>query len=99
MGGDRGPAGARFELGAYTQLYRAYPFEVALERLARAGFRSIGVSNRHAGISVISADTTMRAVEAVRRRIEGYGLTSRLVGGFPSRADEPAARLRRTVEV
>ena len=99
MGTDRGPAAGQLELGAYTQLYRAYSFEVALERIAAAGFRAIGVSNRHAGTTVIAAETTLRAIEVVRRRIEAHGLTVRLIGGFPSRVDDPAAQLRRSVEV
>jgi sugar phosphate isomerase/epimerase len=86
------------ELGAYTQLYHAYPFEFALERLAHAGFQSIGVSTRHAGVTIISTETPVRELEALRRRIEAFGLRPRLIGGFVAQADDPGSALRQTVQ-
>jgi sugar phosphate isomerase/epimerase len=93
------PGSERLELGAYTQLYRAYPFEFALERLARAGFRAIGVSTRHAGVSIITPDTTAHELDSLRRRIEAFGLHPRLIGGIAAQADDPRRALQRSVQV
>ena len=99
MGIGAPPGSGSLELGAYTQLYRAYPFEFALERLARAGFRSIGVSRRHADANVFTAETPLHELTALRRRVESFGLAPRLIGGFLARDNDPAPALRRTVEV
>jgi sugar phosphate isomerase/epimerase len=93
------PQSAPLELGAFTQLYRAYAFDVALERLAQAGFRAIGVSTRHAGVTIITPDTTRHELDNLRRRIEAFGLRPRLIGGFAPQAGDPAVAMRRSVQV
>lgn len=93
---------ARIELGAHTLPYRAHPFDRALDGIARAGFRYVGVWNEHAGAPLLPPDARSDQLSAVRRQIEQYGLVPRMAFRFPAGAggrEDPAAQLRRTVEV
>ncbi len=90
----------RLELGAQTLPYRAFPFDRALEGIARAGFRYVGVWNDHAGGPVVPQDATPSHLDAVRRLIERHDLIPRMAFRFRSAGgDDPEAQLRRTVEV
>jgi sugar phosphate isomerase/epimerase len=86
-------------LGAHTLPYRAYPFERALEGIARAGFRYVGVWNEHSGAQLVPPDAGAPAIQAVRRQIEASGLAPRMAFRFPAAGSDPAAALRRTIEV
>jgi len=88
------------ELGAQTLPYRAYPFERALEGIARAGFRYVGIWNDHADGPVAAGEATAQDLDAVRRMIERHGLTPRMAFRFRGGGgDDPETRLRRTIEV
>ena len=90
----------RLELGAQTLPYRAYPIERALEGIARAGFRYVGVWNDHADGPVAPESATARDLDAVRRKLERHGLTPRMAFRFRGGAGEDSeAQLRRTIEV
>ena len=95
------PAGdqERLQLGAHTLPYRAYPFERALEGIARAGFRYVGIWNDHAGGQVVPPEAGTGEIARVRRLIEQHGLRPRMSFRFPSATADPAAQLRRTIEV
>ncbi|HEX2186529.1 MAG TPA: sugar phosphate isomerase/epimerase family protein [Chloroflexota bacterium] len=86
-------------LGAYTLPYRAYPFERALDGIAGAGFRHVGIWNDHAGSQVIPADGGDGAIAAARRAIEARGLQPQVTFRFPSGAGDPVSDMRRTIEV
>jgi sugar phosphate isomerase/epimerase len=88
-----------FELGAHTLPYRAYPFERALEGIARVGFRFVGVWNDHAGSPVVPPEAGAAAIDAVRRRIEAHGLVPRMAFRFPGAESGAAAQMRRSIEV
>lgn len=87
------------ELGAHTLLYRAYPLERALEGIARAGYRYVGIWNDHAGAPLIPPEAGAPQIKAVRRRIEQAGLVPRMCFRFPAQDPRPEPALRRTVEV
>src|SRR5262249_51042821 len=78
--GQRG----RLQLGAHTLLYRAYPFERALEGVARAGFRYVGLWFEHAGETIVPPDASFGVQDRVRRRIESFGLRPRMTFAYPS---------------
>ena len=94
-------ATARIELGAHTLSYRAHSFDRALEGIARAGYRYVGIWNEHGGEPLISYDADSSAITAVRRRIDSHSLIPRMAFRFPPDPIDtsPAAALRRTVEV
>jgi sugar phosphate isomerase/epimerase len=87
------------ELGAHTLPYRAYPLARALEGIARAGFRYTGIWNDHAGAALVPPDAGPPAMRAVRRQVEAAGLKPQMAFRFPAATNEPAAVLRRTIEV
>lgn len=92
----------RLELGAHTLPYRAFPLARALEGIARAGFRYVGIWNEHAGAPLVPWDAGPSVMRAVRRQIEASGLIARMAFRFPAangEPSEPAAALRRTIEV
>src|SRR5688500_14685048 len=93
------PADARIELGAHTLPYRAVPFERALEGIARAGFRYVGVWNEHADGPVVPPDAGAAEIDAVRRRIEAHGLVPRMAFSFGDRGMGREEQVRRTIEV
>jgi sugar phosphate isomerase/epimerase len=100
-GGDGGAG--RLQLGAHTLLYRAYPFERALEGIARAGFRNVGIWYGHAGERIVPPDASFGVQDRVRRRIESFGLRPRMTFAYPFvPEDAPGGegeRLQRTVEI
>lgn len=86
-------------LGAHTLPYRAYAFERALEGIVRAGYRSTGIWNDHAGTQVVPPDASSAHIAGVRRQVEAAGLAIHMVFRFPSATQGDVAQLRRTVEV
>lgn len=97
---QRAPAaGARIELGAHTLPYRAAPFDRALEGIARAGFRYVGIWNEHADGPVVGPDAGAAEIDAVRRRIEAHGLVPRMAFSFGDRSLHREGQVRRTIEV
>ncbi|MGH2353611.1 MAG: sugar phosphate isomerase/epimerase family protein, partial [Chloroflexota bacterium] len=93
------PTTGRVELGAHTLPYRNYPFERALEGIARAGFNYVGIWNDHAKAPVIPPQAGGAEIDAVRRRIESAGLRPRMTFRFPAAEPDQAAQMRRTIEV
>jgi len=89
----------RLELGAQTLPYRAYPFDRALDGIARAGFRYVGIWNDHADGPVAPETATAGDLETVRLQIERHGLTPRMAFRFRGAGDDPESQLRRTIEV
>jgi len=88
----------RFQLGAMTIPYARYPFDRALEGIARAGLRQVGISHASADGPILPDVPTLSDVRAVRRRIESHGLTPALM--FARRpSGDPAESLRRDVDV
>jgi sugar phosphate isomerase/epimerase len=94
---SRGPE--RIDLGAHTLPYRAYSFERALEGIAGAGYRYVGIWNDHAGAPLISAEAGDDEIAGVRRQIEAAGLTPRMAFRFPASSPDPAAVMRRSIYV
>ena len=89
---------SRFQLGAMTLPYRRWPFERALEGIARAGFRHVGVRPGHADGPLLPDQPAAGDYRAVRRRIEGYGLTPSLMFAHQPSGD-PTESLRRDVDM
>ncbi len=90
-------AAARFALGAMTLPYARWSFDRALEGIAGAGFRHVGLRPGHADGPLLGERPSTQEYAALRRRIEGHGLTPALL--FASRgAGDPAERLRDDVD-
>jgi sugar phosphate isomerase/epimerase len=62
-------------LGAHTLPYRKEPLERALQGIAQAGFRVVGLWTDHAGSPIIPLDPTAAQTSALRRTISDAGLT------------------------
>ena len=88
---------ARFRLGAMTLPYLRWSFDRALEGIARAGFRHVGIRPGHADGPLLPDKPTADDYRALRQRIDGHGLTPALM--FAHRpAGDPAESLRRDVD-
>ena len=89
------------ELGAHTLPYRAHSFDRALEGIANAGFKYVGIYGEHDGAPLIPHDARAGAIDSVRKRIEAHNLIPRMAFRFPSdpAQKDPSAPLRRTLEV
>lgn len=88
---------ARFQLGAMTIPYLRWSFDRALEGIARAGLRSVGLRPGHADGPLLPDEPTAADYRAVRDRIARHGLTPALMFARSSPGD-PAAGLRRDVD-
>ena len=87
----------RFHLGAMTIPYARWPFDRALEGVARAGFRHVGISHNHVDGPVLPDNPTVADYRSLRQRIERHGLTPALM--FARRpTGAPAESLRRDVD-
>ena len=86
------------QFGAMTIPYARWSLERALEGIARAGLRHVGLHRAHTA-SLLQSDTpSARECATLRQRIEGYGLVPSLI--FASRGGgDPDDRLRNDVEV
>jgi sugar phosphate isomerase/epimerase len=82
-----------WQLGAMTLPYIRWPFERALEGIARAGFRHVGI--RHE--TSLPEAPTAADYRALRQQIEHYGLTPQLMFAR-SRTPDPAQSLRQDVD-
>ncbi|HEX5414831.1 MAG TPA: sugar phosphate isomerase/epimerase family protein [Chloroflexota bacterium] len=91
-------AADRFQLGAMTIPYARWSFDRALEGIARAGLRHVGISQGSADGPVLPEAATLSDLRAVRQRIERHGLTPSLM--FARRpSGDPAESLRRDVDI
>jgi sugar phosphate isomerase/epimerase len=87
-----------FQLGALTLPYLRWSLDRALEGIARAGFRYMGIRPGHTDGPLTPARPTANDYAALRRRIERYGLTPLVL--MAHRADgDPAERLRRDIDL
>jgi len=64
----------RFGLGAHTLPYRKESLDRALQGIAGAGFKVVGLFTEHAGSPIIPLAPSSGDIAALRRTIEGYGL-------------------------
>ncbi len=88
----------RFQLGAMTLPYLRWSFDRALEGIARAGFRHVGLRPGHADGPLLPDEPTAADYRAVRQQIEGHGLTPALM--FARRAPgDLVENLRRDVDM
>jgi sugar phosphate isomerase/epimerase len=65
----------RLPLGVHTLPYRKEPLERALQGIAQAGYRLVGLYTDHAGSPIIPLDPSAAQTAALLRSITGYGLT------------------------
>lgn len=65
----------RLPLGVHTLPYRKEPLERALQGIAQAGYRIVGLYTDHAGSPIIPLDPTPQQQATLRRSIAGVGLT------------------------
>lgn len=87
---------APFRLGAMTIPYARWPFDRALEGIARAGLRHVGISHGHPN-GVLPETPTADDYRALRQRIERHRLIPELM--FARRpTGDPAESLRRDVD-
>lgn len=87
----------RFQLGALTLPYARWSFDRALEGIAGAGFRYVGLRPGHADGPLLPERPTARDYATLRHRVERHGLTPSLL--FASRGEgDPADRLRNDVD-
>lgn len=88
---------ASFHLGAMTLPYLRWPLDRALEGIARAGFRHVGLRPGHADGPLLPDRPAADDYRALRRRIDRHGLTPQLM--FATRGPgDPAEGLRRDVD-
>ncbi len=87
----------RFRLGSLTLPYARWPLDRALQGIAGAGFRHVGLLARAGGESVLPESPTPEDYRALRRKVEGYGLTPELMFARQPQGD-PAESLRRDVD-
>jgi len=87
----------RFRLGAMTIPYARWPLDRALEGIARAGFRHVGLSHRGGDDPLLPDNPTAADFRAVRQRVERHGLIAELMFARTPKGD-PAESLRRDVD-
>jgi sugar phosphate isomerase/epimerase len=88
---------SRFDLGSTTLPYTRWTLDRALEGIARAGFRNVGLMRDHADGPIYSEQATAQELADLRRRIERHGLTPTLKFGPDSSKALPES-LRRDVD-
>lgn len=66
---------ARLPLGVHTLPYRKEPLERALQGIAGAGYRIVGLYTEHAGAPIIPLDPTPEQLAGLRKKIADAGLT------------------------
>ncbi|MBE0534356.1 MAG: TIM barrel protein [Phycisphaerae bacterium] len=62
-----------WQIGIYTRPWDKYDYRVALDAIAEAGFKYVGLMTTKGGL-VISANTTMEEAQEVNRQIKARGL-------------------------
>lgn len=88
----------RFQLGAMLIPYARWSLDRGLEGIANAGLRYVGLRPMHIDGNLLPDQPTAQDYMAVRKKVEGYGLTPSLM--FASRGEgDPAERLRADVDV
>jgi sugar phosphate isomerase/epimerase len=87
----------RLRLGAMTNPYARWSLDRALEGIARAGLKSVGLRPSHVDGPLVPDNPSAADYRAVRQKIEGYGLTPELMFAR-TRTDDPAESLRRDVD-
>lgn len=88
----------RFQLGAMTIPYARWSFDRALEGIASAGLRYVGISHGTSDGPILPDVPALSDFRAVRQRVERHGLTPALM--FARRpSGDPAESLRRDVDV
>ena len=65
----------RLPLGVHTLPYRKESLERALQGIAEAGYRVVGLYTDHAGSPIIPLDPTAEQTSALLRLMTGFGLT------------------------
>lgn len=90
-------AAARFKLGAMTLPYRRWSVDRALEGIAGAGFRHVGLIHAHVDDPLYSDRPTSAELATLRAKVEGYGLNPALIFGSRGEGD-PGERLRNDVD-
>ncbi len=87
----------QFQFGAMTIPYIRWSLDRALEGIATAGLRYVGLRPGHADGPLLPENPTSRDYTAVRQRLEHHGLTAPMM--FASRGEgDPAERLRNDVD-
>jgi neutral ceramidase len=79
-------AGDRWQIGCYTRPWAKYDYRVALDAIAEAGFRYVGLmTSKSKNNLVISVDTTLEEAEQVgaEARKRGLKIPSVYGGGIP----------------
>src|SRR5579862_5982065 len=62
------------QLGCFTYVFSEFPFEVALEAIAGAGYRGVGLGLAPRAAPIPGDDSGAAEGEAARRQLEGAGL-------------------------
>ncbi len=89
----------KFLLGAMTLPYLRWSFDRALEGIARAGFRYLGIRPGHADGPLLPDRPAETDYPSLRRRIESYGLTPVLMFAQRVSSGDPAESLCRDVDI
>lgn len=71
-----GNESAGFQIGSTTLPYTRWSLDRALEGVARAGFRHVGLMRFHADGPTLSERPSAQELADLRRRVEGHGLTA-----------------------
>lgn len=87
----------RFQLGAMTLPYLKWPLDRALEGIARAGFRHVGIRPGHADGPLLPDRPTADDYRNLRARFARHGLTPALMFARREPGD-PVENLRRDVD-
>ncbi len=86
-------------LGVHSQLYRHFPWPRALEGIARAGYKWIGIGHTHAGQPTIPPNATTNRLAMVRQQIDAAGLRPAAVYSSTAAPHDQVSHLRQTVDV
>jgi sugar phosphate isomerase/epimerase len=88
---------SRFDLGSMTLPYARWTLDRALEGVARAGFRHVGLLQAHGDGPILPERPTSADLASLRRKVERHNLTPAVK--FAQRATgDPAAALRTDVD-
>jgi sugar phosphate isomerase/epimerase len=88
------------KLVGLTLPYSRYPFERALEGIARAGYKYVGFGYNHAGSPVLAPDATDEQLDVLAKQFKAHGLTPAILwAGIKVMGDDGVALMKRRLEI
>ena len=82
------PMGVKWQIGCFNRPWGAWGYDVALEKMHEAGFRTTGILGDHKGEPFLDPDATPEYLESLKARIEKAHLKP-IMGRLHIRHDTP----------